>query len=211
LPDVDGLELLIAGRVREAMKAEGVRHEDVAGQMTALGFRWNANRVAQVVTGRGALSLLEIAGLCAALGQGLSDLIDEAGEVELPAGTTIAVNKVRKTLLTGDPNPWVQDRAGQIADALPPWGQHDEATIKAAKRLGVPPADIEVAAAELWGHRFPKERDRRAEARAGETKRQLQTRRGHAARALVAELSDYFALPGRLSASAGGDSDAGQR
>lgn len=179
------------------MEADGLRHKDVAGSMTVLGFRWSANRVAQVVTGRGALSLLEIAGVCATLGLGLSDLIGEAGEVELPAGTTLAVDKVRKTLLTGDPNPWVQTRAGQIADALPQSGLHDEATVKAAKRLGVPPDRVEVGAAELWGRGFPQERDHRAVPRAGETKRQLQARRGHAARTLLAELADYFALPGR--------------
>jgi hypothetical protein len=131
--------------------------------------------------------------------------------VELPAGTTIAVHKVRESLLAGGPNTWHSERSGQIADALPPWGQHDEATIKAAKRLGVPPADVEVAAAELWGHGFSKERDRRAEPRAGESKWQLQTRRGHAARALLVELNDYFALPGRQSVPAGGHGDGGQR
>lgn len=177
--------------------------------MTVLGFRWSANRVAQVLTGRGALSLLEIAGLCATVGRGLSDLIGEAGEVDLPAGTTIALSEVQKAL-AGRPNAWHSQRSGQIADALPQWGHHDEATIKAAKRLGVPPANVEVAAAELWGHGYPQERDRRAEPRANESKRQLQARRGHAARALMDELTDYFALPHRRS-PVGLDAEPGQR
>jgi transcriptional regulator with XRE-family HTH domain len=195
---MDELEQVVARRMRYAMAADGLRQEDVAGSMTVLGFRWSANRVAQVVTGRGALSLLEIAGICATLGRPLSDLIGDSGEVELPAGTAIAIDKVREALVAGDPNPWHSARSLQIADALPRQGQHAEATVKAAKRLGVTPADVEVAAAELWGHSFPKERDRRAEPRAGESKRQLQARRGHAARTLLAELGDYFALPGRL-------------
>lgn len=185
-----------------------MRHEDVAGSMTVLGFRWTANRVAQVLTGRGALSLLEIAGLCATLGRPVSDLIGDSGDVDLPAGTAVAIEAVRKALMEGDPNPWHRARSWQIAEALPPFGQHAEATTKAAKRLGVSPADVEVAASELWGRGFPEERDRRAPAHEGETKRQLQTRRGHAARALLAELRDYFALPGRIS---GGGGAGGQR
>lgn len=198
MADVDELEEVIARGAREALSADDLRHEDVAGSMTVLGFRWTANRVAQVLTGRGALSLLEIAGLCAALGRPVSELIGDSGDVRLPAGTAVSVDDVRRALLDGDPNPWHRARSGQIADALPPsQSQHDEATIKAARRLGVPPDRVEVGAAELWGHGFARERDRRTEPRPDETKRQLQARRGHAARDLLAELSDYFALPGR--------------
>ncbi|SEP02784.1 hypothetical protein [Trujillonella endophytica] len=201
---MDELERLIAERMRAALEADGERYETFAGRMTVLGFRWTANRVAQVVTGRGALSLLEIAGVCAALGRPLEHLVDGPGDVGLPAGTAIEIDGVRRALLEGDPNPWHSQRVNQIADALPPWGQHSEATIKAAKRLNVSPADVEAAAAELWGHTFAEERDQRATPRAGETKRQLQTRRGHAARALLAELNDYFTLPGRRTAPRGG-------
>ena len=194
---MDELEKVIAGRVREALNADGLRYEKVAGSMTVLGFRWTANRVAQVLTGRGGLSLLEIAGLCATLGRPLSDLIGGSGDVRLPAGTAVAIEGIRKALLEGDPNPWSRARVSQIAEAIPVPGHHSEATIKAARRLGVSRAEVEAAAAELWGHSFSEERDRRVEMRDGENKRQLQARRGHVARAMLSELKDFFELPGR--------------
>ncbi len=194
---MDELEAKITANVREALSADGLRHEEVAGSMTMLGFRWTANRVAQVVTGRGSLTLLEIAGICATLGRSLSDLMGDADDVHVPAGTAVAIEAVRKALLDGDPNPWAHTRSLQIVDALTVSGQHAEATIKAARRLGVSRTEVEAAAAELWGHSFPEERDRRVEVRDGESKRQLQARRGHVARVMLSELKNYFELPGR--------------
>lgn len=221
---MDGLEAKITAQMRVAMEADGLRQADLARIMTVLGFRWTENRVAQVLIGRGALSLIEIAGICAALNRPLAALLGE-GEVEVPAGTPIPVDLARQALLSGDFSEWHARRSGLTANtgtgtltaggtatgagfavvtgagtatatatatavgwAVP----HGELTIKAAKRLGVPPADVEVAAAELWGHGLPEERDRRVTPQQQETKRQLQARRGHAARALLAELRDYF-------------------
>ncbi len=83
---MDGLDRLIAARLRSALDEKAMRQEDLARAMTALGLRWTPSRVTQVVTGRGTLSLLEIAGLCAVLQRSVRDLVGEHGTVDLPQG-----------------------------------------------------------------------------------------------------------------------------
>jgi hypothetical protein len=197
---VDELEQVIAGQVREAMRVDGQRQEDLAKAMAVLGFSWSSNRVAQVVTGRGALSLLEIAGLCAAFGRKLPDLLgDPTSDVQLPAGTPIRIEHVRDALVSGDSGEWERSRkitgTGALtagAATLSGAGTVSDATVKAARRLGVAPRAVEVASAQLWGRSFSDERDHRVEPRADETKRQLQARRGHVTRTLLAELGSHF-------------------
>jgi len=66
-----------------------------------------------------------------------------------------------------------------------------DAERKAARRLGVPPLDLSVAAHGRYGRSFSDERDRRVaeEAPDDATPRTLQALRGHVTRAMVAELA----------------------
>jgi transcriptional regulator with XRE-family HTH domain len=221
---MDGLRAPLARRLREALEAEGLRQEDLAEAMTGLGFAWTRNRVTQVVTGRGALSVLEIAGLCAVLRVSLADLLGGATqELALDAGS-VPLRAILEALFYGESESWhlLGDRsapAEQFLDELglahaaqvartstPPsepaiyrttaWGERAEATRKAARRLGVTPRDVEAAAVQLWGHALPIERDRRVDPRPDEGARALQARRAHVTRALLVELREHLAQAG---------------
>ena len=68
-----------------------------------------------------------------------------------------------------------------------------EAETRAAARLGVEPAQLKMAARVLWGRDFEEERDARAGAGAsGQSASAVQARRGHAARAMLAELETFI-------------------
>ncbi len=168
-----------------------MRQEDVARGMAGLGLGWTASRVTQVVTGRGTLSLAEVAGLCATLQRPLTKLLGEAREVDLRAGTA-QVTHIVEALQTGSSPAWQERRTQEFTAALSGWGEFAEATVKMARRLGVTPGAVEVAAVELWNRSLPDERDRRVKPQEGESARALQARRGHVSRALVTELTDYF-------------------
>jgi hypothetical protein len=66
-----------------------------------------------------------------------------------------------------------------------------DAERKAARRLGVPPLDLSVAAHGRYGRSFSDERDRRVAEQAPDdaAPRTLQALRGHVTRAMVAELA----------------------
>jgi hypothetical protein len=191
---VDGLDEAVAKGLRALLDEADMRHEDLARAMTNLGFRWNANRVTQIVTGRRPMSLLELAGVYAVLRRPVGDLVGDKGEVELPGGW-IEVALVQRALTRGG-HAWVSKRKVESAlrDAF---AEREEAGLKAAKRLGRTAAEIDAASRKLWGLSLAAERDRRVEERADEpskTPRALQARRGHVTRALVEELRRHFEL-----------------
>jgi hypothetical protein len=64
----------------------------------------------------------------------------------------------------------------------------DDATVRAAHRLGVPPSTVTMTAIQLWGRGLTAERDRRVEAMPGESLRPRAGRRGHVTRELVEDL-----------------------
>lgn len=196
---MDELDAALSHRLRAALDDAGVRREDFAQRMTGLGFRWSGNTVTQVVTGRRALSLLEVAGVCDLLGQSLADLLPRR-EFGLHSGS-VSTDDVVAALLHGRSD-WRAHRQGELTpdeqalyDRYFP-AEHSEVTVKVARRLGVQPAKVMDAATELWGHSIGMERDRRVPAIEGETRRALQARRGHVTRTLVADLSAFFADAG---------------
>ncbi len=198
VPYMDGLDEAVARRLRELLQERGLRHEDLARGMTDLGFRWTGNRVTQVVTGRRPMSLLEVAGVCCVLHTAVEDLLLGAtGVVDLPGGS-VDVDDVRQAL--GGGHAWAARRATfrDVRDAL---ADHAEATVKAARRLEVTPAEVDEAARALWGQVLAGERDRRVGSVEGESPRALQARRGHVTRALLDELRQY--LEGRRAAGKG--------
>lgn len=186
---MDGLDAVLAIQMRAALDERRLSREDFAGRMRALGFRWTGNRVTQVVTARRPMSLLEIAGVCSVLQVSVEELLLFAGgAVDLPGGQA-DVADVAGAL--GGGQAWARKQAtlGQMSAAF---GDHLDATVKAAKRLGVTTADVDAAARALWGQTLAGERDKRVQPVEGETPRALQARRGHVTRALLDELRRYL-------------------
>ncbi len=135
------------------------------------------------------MSLLEIAGVCSVLQVSVEELLLFAGgAVDLPGGQA-DVADVAGAL--GGGQAWARKQAtlGQMSAAF---GDHLDATVKAAKRLGVTTADVDAAARALWGQTLAGERDKRVQPVEGETPRALQARRGHVTRALLDELRRYL-------------------
>lgn len=66
--------------------------------------------------------------------------------------------------------------------------QMDDATVKAAHRLGVDPSTVAATAVQLWGRGLTAERDRRVAVISGESLRSRGRRRGHVTRELVEDL-----------------------
>jgi hypothetical protein len=176
----DDLDKIIAKRLERILDEElhHLRREDVARGMRGLGFRWTANRVTQVVKGNRSISVLELAGICAVLRRPIAAILGDEGTVELPGGT-VAVEDVWKALLGVPSWPAREDLSDDPTI-------QDEATLKAARRLGIKPAQVDVAAMRLWGRPLGEERDRRV----GD--QPVQGRRGHVTRALLAELETHL-------------------
>lgn len=191
---MDALDALLAGRLRELLAEQGMRHQDLADGMRGLGFPWTANRVTQVVTGRRALSLLEIAGLCELLRRPLADLLEHNGDVALPTGSVRTLDLANA--LAGRPGGW--QARGEARRILRSW---DEATAKTARRLGATPDEVLAASYALWRRDIAEERDQRVEretvAADEDDPRRLRARRGHVTRALVDELRSFFEKGGR--------------
>lgn len=191
--NVDELDGLLAERLRAVLNAEGQRREDIAQAMSLLGFRWTGNTVSQVVNGRRGLSVLEVAGLCEALESPLQQFLGPQGTVTLANGRVVSAAQIADALSTGggDWKTRATVRALFRQDV-------DEATAKAARRLGVEPQQVEEAATALWGRPLSAERDHHIKSddidlNAPENRRTLQARRGHATRPLIEELRTYFA------------------
>jgi hypothetical protein len=188
--------------VRQLLTEKGLRQVDLAAGLTALGFDWTPNRVAQVVTGRRPLSLLETAGFCEALGISVAALLGPAGNAPLPAGNDVPVPDIASALRDGG-GQWrarrEADRAGAaklkahqawVAEARQAYA---EVHAKAARRLGITPDELEAASLRLWGRSLGLERDTRADASTGVAgDRALQERRRVATRQLLRELRDHL-------------------
>ncbi|TFV67227.1 UNVERIFIED_ORG: hypothetical protein E4P37_03455 [Bacillus sp. AZ43] len=193
---MNGLDALVADRVRELLAEDGLRHEDLAAGMRTLGFRWRANRVTQLATGRRGISLVELAGICEVLRRPLAELLGGAGADEkitlphpqhdaarVPLGHIVAA-------LSGTAGRWTAYGADFAAEME----AVTEATVKAARRLGRTPTEVSVASAELWGRPLTHERDARLDGdpEGDDDPRRRQARRGHVTRALIDELRAHF-------------------
>lgn len=199
LADVDELDALMAGRLRAVLDQRGLRREDMARDMTKLGFKWTGNTVSQVITGRRGLSLLELAGVCEVLREPLEGLLGTDGFIALPVGPVDLLD-ITRALRDGDGS-WMAKRTATSDQVTEVFAEahrmFEEATAKAARRLGVTPGEIETAADDLWGRPFGVEREHRVSHEGlpedpRDILRTLQARRGHAARALINELRAYF-------------------
>lgn len=190
---MDELDKIIADRLDKLLGKEGLdlRREDVARGMRTLGFRWSANKVTQVVRGNRSLSVLELAGICAVLGRPVAEILGDEGALEgsargeLRPGVAVPVTDVWKALMGISGWPATEEGADRGVVV------YDEATVKAARSLGLRPEQVDAAAEHLWGRPLGAERDQRV----GDNP--TQGRRGHVTRDLLSQLKAHLATEAR--------------
>jgi hypothetical protein len=187
------LEELIGRNVERLRTAAGARQEDVAAAAKAHGLTWGRSSVANLEAGRAATSAVEFMLLPsimrAATGQptALADLLapvdGKATTVDLTDVIAVKASTLALSLTAG--------AAGIPLRALQVVADADEATQKAARKLGITPEQAAAVALKLWGRRLSDVRDARAAARTpkGASPRSVQAIRGQVSRELIAELA----------------------
>jgi hypothetical protein len=163
----------------------GSTQTDLAEAMRRVGFRWQANRVAQIETLRRPVALLEVVGLSRAFGVPVSRLLSGEDEIDLPTGITVPLAAIRAAL-AGEPvssDDWqVAERRNAARDELR----------KVAKRLDLDWQDLSILSMAMWRRSFFAERESRLGDVSGMSKRSAQTKRGHVTRALLADIADFL-------------------
>lgn len=215
-----GLGPAIGRRVREIRESRGLRQEEMSQRLQAFGVNWNRSMTAKVERGERGVTLEEAVLLTYALDVPLSELVPADGKVDLTAqARRVPLATVRDVLAGGhrwdidygdlpigralradlESYPerlklcrriWPDAQASDFANAQ---GGIGEAEGKAAKRLGVEPVVVSVAAFKTWGRSLTAERDIRA-AKEGEGMSPASRRahRGQITRQLVAELAQVI-------------------
>lgn len=188
MADMDELDRVIAGNLRQLIAERGWRHVELASRLNANGFAWTANRVAQVTTDRRRLTLLELAALCATFAVPLSRFLDGDRDVPIPAGQPVPLAMVRESLTAGTVT--ASPTAVTVTRYVYVPTDEEEAAVK---RLGLPNVGElhRLAKRALGTTSVVEERDRRVGDPAGVSKRSLQAKRGHAMRAILTELRAY--------------------
>jgi hypothetical protein len=163
----------------------GSTQTDLAEAMCMVGFRWQANRVAQIETLRRPVSLLEVVGLSRAFGVPVSRLLSGEDEIDLPTGISVPLAAIRAAL-AGEPvspDEWqVAERRNAARDELR----------KVAKRLDLDWQDLQRVSYDMWQLPFFTAREKNLGDVSGLSKRSAQTKRGHVTRALLAEMADFL-------------------
>lgn len=199
------LSQVLGSSLRSQRERRGMRQDELAARMRAIGFEWGQATVSAVEGGRRRLSIEELAVLASVLSVALADLLDSDEVVQLNV-TTATPARVVANLIEGGPwkpadHPstharttlteanarWPNVKGKEAFNALQ--AAFGDAETKAAKRLGVETIDVALAAVRTWKHGFTEERDARVEA----TDRALSPRsrqavRGHVARTMTEEL-----------------------
>jgi transcriptional regulator with XRE-family HTH domain len=194
----------IGSTIRHLREAAGRRQEDVASSARDLSLLWVHATVAALETGRRDLSIEEFLLLPrilqgAGIDRSLPDLLGE-GSIALSPAVAASAEELRGVLAGSQPDDdWKPTVPGDsLAGAKSKYGAdlavineaRDDATLKAARRLGVEPIVIAQGARKLWGRSLAAERDERVKqggSDAGQA-RTLQAHRGHVTRALLDEL-----------------------
>lgn len=172
-------DALLAANIRRIRTDLGWRQADLAEHMHPYAG-WNSSTVAWVENGRRAISGAEVYWLCVVLGVGADELMKGSRRVVRSDGLAIASVWVRRAAMAqGFPA-----RRTSPEDAT---ARDDER--KAAARLGVTPEVFRVLIYMTFGRHLDQERNRRIGDVTGLSPRTIQAKRGHATRAIVAELS----------------------
>lgn len=192
----------VGRRIRALREGSGVTADAVARAARAYGLStWHRVTVSTLEAGDRGLSaeeLLLLPGVLLLAGVDtefatVSDLLPDPGaRVKLSEHDSVTGRALRSLLRGEDPprdqfdTPFVRDRNAMAREPA-------DVTETAARKLGIEPSALDTVAVPLWGHGFFAERERRVaeHVAAGDSPRSLQARRGHAARAMYAEVADY--------------------
>jgi transcriptional regulator with XRE-family HTH domain len=200
------LEQAIGAELRRLREADGTRQDQLAAAARRYGLRWNQATIAAVELGRRKLSLGEVALLPLVLAEGLGDpnagarllgvgelIPDVDQDVDVSPGLRLPLRTVR--MLFGGPSESAE--RPEPSARRPELDAAGDAERKAARKLGVSPHAVALAARTLWNQGLTEERDRRVgnPARAL-SRRSLQARRGRVTRRLVQELAPLL-KPGK--------------
>jgi hypothetical protein len=184
------LEHVIARNVIELRGVIGATQAQLAEKMRGRGFAWGTNRVTQVETLRRPVSLLEVVGLSYVFGVPVARLLTGEDDIDMPNGSTMRLEDVRLALAgKGKGGVTVRDATTEELDEHK--ARYDDLR-KIAKRVGVPPKDVDAAAYRVFGQSLFAERDERAGDLSDFPTRSAQTKRGHVTRKMVEELRTHF-------------------
>jgi hypothetical protein len=208
-PTVTPSAALGAG-LRAVRLAHRARQEDVAAGARAVGLDWSRATVATIESGRRGLSVEELLLLPTILSIGigasasLADLLVGDEPIALTPRIAVpqpalaqALSSVRAALAGPVDQAVTAARAKDLGDGVGDLFA-DEAEQTAAERLETHVWMVKELADQLWGRGLSAERDHRVAEQGEAPARTVQARRGHATRALLAELREAYAS-GRIS------------
>jgi transcriptional regulator with XRE-family HTH domain len=183
------LEHVVARNAVQLRRNRGWTQLDLARRMSEVGMAWTPGRAQQVESYAGTLSLTEVLALCWALNVPLADLLGGDDQITLPEpGRAVALSAFRDAIrgrgAIRQPNP----KADDAADI-------EEVRIKATALALSPDVFIDLCQ-QRFGRTFRAERDRRAGDLSKLRPRSAQVKRGHAGRAVLADLRDHIAALG---------------
>jgi transcriptional regulator with XRE-family HTH domain len=181
------LQAAIAAGIRVRREDLGRTQDDVARSGRELGFDWTAAIIAAMETGKREIHFAELVAVLSILEAPLAAILqDEAitlsDKAELSAHSLVTL---------GAQIPTVYRRDTQTAEAVISAAAAD-AERKVARRLGVAPGRVSVAAYQRWGRSLTEERDARVAELVSPraNMRTIQALRGHVTRALMDELRE---------------------
>lgn len=201
-------------RLRQVREGTGRTAAEVAAASKRLGLGWDRSTVARIELGQRQVTAPELLVMTVLYGVSVADLLPTE-DVRLTETVTATADGLRDHLSRGGLGRGVhveglreEVMAGlervkrtfpAIRDRLPgacDWDLiagagyvSEEATVKAAKRLGATAEEVAVASSQLWGRSLTAERDARVEAMGPAATKARQARRGHVTRALLTELA----------------------
>ncbi len=199
--------MALGHRLRQVREERRLTVAEVASRARRVGLAFDGSIVSRIELGQRQVSAAELLLLAAVYGKGVADLLPTE-RVRFNAAVGASPAQLRAAL-TKAPRGWENPqltaavRQGMFnvaataerweakypgASAMASADDVDQPVKAAAKRLGVTPDEVLLAADALWGHGLTRERDRRVAALGPTTARGRQARRGHVTRALLDEI-----------------------
>lgn len=160
--DAPALDARLGDRLRRVRIQTGLSQDELARRLTTDDTPWASTKVGKIERGEQTITGVELLALAAVLTAGSVDAL----VAEITLEPSASGRRTRR-------------------DA---WSGRSDATIRAARRLGISPADVDLLALDTFGRTFLAERERRvgsasddpAEARRQATRTMLQELRGKA-------------------------------
>ncbi|MGH8891544.1 MAG: helix-turn-helix domain-containing protein [Acidothermaceae bacterium] len=183
------LEHVVAANAVQLRRNRGWTQLDLARAMAEVGMGWTPGRAQQIESFAGTLSLPEALGLCWALKVPLADLLAGDDQIALPGpGRSVELRAFREALAGRGAIRQPDRGADEAAD-------YEEVRAKATQLQLSPEVFIELCL-QRFGRSFRAERDHRAGDLANLRPRSAQVKRGHAGRAVLADLRERLAAIG---------------